>query len=87
MAYNYYICAIAHVFKTKTKNMKTITIILVLVIIYGFYQLARNQKVYRIRINWIKDKDFRFYKYTYNDMFEPSLKNWLGFKFPSESDY
>lgn len=61
--------------------------VLVLVIIYFFYQLARNQKVFKIRMNWIITNNPKFYKYTYDYMFEPGFRNWLGLKFPSESDF
>lgn len=68
--------------------METVVLIILAVIVINFfYQLARNKKVYRIRIDWIKDNDSRFYKYTYDDMFEPSLNNWFGIKFPSKSDF
>ena len=71
--------------------MKTILFIilgiLVLALIYCFYQLARNQKVYKIRINWIIKNDPRWDKHTYDDMFKPSLKNWFGLKFPNEKDF
>ena len=61
--------------------------ILVLALIYCFYQLARNQKVYEIRKDWIIEDDKKRYKYTYDYMFKPSFRNWLGLKFPSKSDF
>ena len=61
--------------------------ILVLALIYFFYQLARNQKVYEIRVEWRNENDPRWYKYTYDYMFKPSFRNWLGLKFPSKSDF
>lgn len=61
--------------------------ILVLGIIYCFYQLARNQKVYEIRTDWVNEDDPRWDKYTYDYMFNPSFRNWLGLKFPSKSDF
>lgn len=69
--------------------MKTELFILGLlsIIIYCLYQLARNEKVYKIRINWINKNDPRLDKYTYEDMFRPSFKNWFGLKFPKESDF
>lgn len=65
----------------------TLFIILVLVLIYCVYQLIRNQKVYEIRLGWINKGDPRFDKYTYEDMVNPSFKNWLGLKFPNENDF
>ena len=61
--------------------------IMVLASIYCFYQLARNQKVYEIRVDWINENDPRRDKYTYDYMFNPSFRNWLGLKFPSKSDF
>lgn len=60
---------------------------LVLALIYCFYQLARNQKVYEIRADWINEDGPRWYRYTYDYMFTPSFRNWLGLKFPSKSDF
>ena len=71
--------------------MRTVLLIilgvLVLALIYCFYQLARNQKVYEIRIDWVNEDDPRWSKYTYDYMFNPSFRNWLGLKFPSKSDF
>ena len=61
--------------------------ILVLALIYCFYQLARNQKVYEIRQEWIITNSPKRDKYTYDYMFNPSFRNWLGLKFPSKSDF
>jgi hypothetical protein len=67
--------------------METLLIILVLALIYCFYQLARNKKVYDIRMDWIKENDPRWDKYTYDYMFKPSFRNWFGLKFPIKSDF
>lgn len=71
--------------------METILFIIlgspVLVLIYCIYQLKRNQKVYKIRTKWINEGDPRWDKYTYDYMFKPSFKNWLGLKFPNENDF
>ena len=71
--------------------MKTIAVILlfpsVLVFAYGVYQLIRNEFVYRIRAEWFKRDDKRWYKYSYDFMFEPSSHNWFGLKFPTEKDF
>jgi len=65
----------------------TILLILILILIYGFYQLKRNQKIYKIRIKWIETDDSRWDKYTYKYMLNPNLKNWFGIKFPNEKDF
>ena len=71
--------------------MKTIGIILlflsVLTATYALYQLIRNEFIYRIRVEWIKTDDKRWYKYSYDFMFEPSSHNWFGLKFPTEKDF
>ena len=54
---------------------------------YCFYQIARTEKVYKIRINWIDTKDSRYPKYTYNEMFIPSPSNWFGLKYPNDSQF
>lgn len=61
--------------------------LLVPVLIYCFYQLVRNHAVYRIRKKWILSDDERWYKYSYEFMFDRSKHNWHGIKFPRESDY
>ena len=65
----------------------TLYIISLLVPIYLFYQLVRNQKIYKIRIDWINEDDPRWYKYTYGYMLYPSFRNWFGLKFASKSDF
>jgi predicted PurR-regulated permease PerM len=59
----------------------------ILILIYLFYQLARNNKVYNIRIKWIYNDDKRYGKYTYNEMFKASHRNYLGLKYPNEKDF
>lgn len=67
--------------------MVYITVIFGLVFIYGFYQFARNDKIYAIKIKWINNKEQKNDKYSYNYMFGPSKHNWYGLKFPAESDF
>lgn len=55
--------------------------------LYVFYQLARNKKIYKIRTHWRRKYDPRIEMYSYEYMFNPSFKNWLGFKFPNENDF
>jgi len=64
-----------------------ILLVLVLALIYCFYQEERNRKVSKIRKNWIMTNNPKIHKYTYDYMFDPSFKNWLGLKFPTESDF
>ena len=58
-----------------------------LALIYCSYQLARNEKVYKIRRDWILTDNPNWSTHTYDYMFNPSHKNLWGLKFPSESDY
>lgn len=71
--------------------METLLLIIigisVLGIIYWIYQFARDQKVYEIRQDWIITDNPKKDKYTYDYMFNPSFRNWLGLKFPSKSDF
>lgn len=61
--------------------------ICVLAVIYSFYQMARNDKVFNIRRKWILESDERWLKYSYSTMFEPKQENWYGLKFPNEKDF
>lgn len=56
-------------------------------ILYCLYQLLRNQKVYEIRIKWIRTQDKRYGKYSYSEMFVQSAKNWFGFRWPKDEHY
>jgi len=62
--------------------------LLLLFLIYAVYQLIHNSAVYKIRIKWINENRWSiYYKYTYDEMFDPNKSNWYGLKFPKESDY
>lgn len=69
--------------------MFTFFLLLPLIIcVYFVYQLIRNQKVYNIRIKWLRNDELdRHMRYTYNEMMDPNKKNWYGLKFPNEKDY
>jgi hypothetical protein len=73
---------------TLTLNLLlTAVYFFILIFIYLFYQIARNHKVYSIRIKWINDDDKRYPKYSYDEMYLPSFKNYLGLKYPNEKDF
>ena len=61
--------------------------LLFVALIYTVYQGFRNDKVLKIRLNWIWTMDMRRYRYTYDEMFKPSLKNWFGLKWPRDKDF
>ena len=61
--------------------------ILLIIILYLFYQLIRNTKVFLIRDKWLFSFDNRIDKYTYEEMFLPSPKNIFGFKFPQDKHF
>lgn len=74
--------------------METISLILYILLgvcfislIYTVYQFSRNNAVYSIRIKWLDDGDRRFFKYTYNEMFNPSKDNMFGLKLPKDVDF
>ena len=58
-----------------------------LVLFYCLYQILRNNKVYNIRTKWTSQRSELWYKYTYDEMYIPSRKNWYGFKYPNEKDF
>ena len=60
---------------------------LILTTINLFYQLSRNEKVYKIRIKWIVSGDCRHDKYSYDEMFKASRHNLFGLKYPNEKDF
>lgn len=61
--------------------------ILLPLMIYFLYQLVRNAAVYRIRRRWIMRDDERWYRYSYEFMFDPSKQNLHGIKYPRESQF
>ena len=64
-----------------------LVILCFLALIYGFYQLIRNNAVFKIRIKWIDEDDSRHDNYTYNEMFAINKHTWYGLKYPKESQY
>lgn len=54
---------------------------------YIFYQMKRNDMVAEIRMNWIHQDDERWDKYSYDYMYNPSIRNWLGLKFPKDEHF
>lgn len=59
----------------------------ILGLLYCTYQLIRNAMVYKIRVKWIYSNDKRYYKYSYDYMFEPHKRNWYGLKLPFDSSF
>jgi len=55
--------------------------------VYGIYQILRNEKVFQIRVSWIENRDTRRQEYTYGEMFNPTMHNLFGLKFPNEKDF
>ena len=55
--------------------------------IYILYQMIRNNKVLKIRLKWIADKDPRIEQYSYSKMNRASKKNWLGLIYPNENQF
>lgn len=56
-------------------------------ITYCLYQIWRNKRVYDISMGWIDNSDPRHYIFSYEFMFEPSLSNWWGLKFPRDKHF
>lgn len=67
--------------------ISTILIVIFFLMLYLIYQLARNNKVYLIRHDWISSNDRRYIDYTYNYMFDADKHNWYGLKYPKESHF
>ena len=55
---------------------------------YIFYQMFRNEEVYKIVTKWVDNKKYdRCEKYSYDYMMKPNRCNWYGLKWPNEKDY
>ena len=67
--------------------IKLVITLLLLAVFYCLYQLLRNQEVFRIRTEWTYERSELWHKYTYDEMMNPSRKNWYGFKYPNEKDF
>ena len=72
----------------------TLIIVLLILLFYAFYQFIRNQyqfirnqKVFEIRARWIDDKDDRWFKYSYDFMYNPKGHNWYGLRYPKDKHY
>lgn len=58
--------------------------ILLLALFYVIYQLIRNNAVFKIRRKWRDRGDCRWYKYSYEDMYDPKKENYFGLQYPKE---
>lgn len=58
-----------------------------IVTLYLTYQIFRTHRVYKIRCKWIDTDDKRRFKYSYEYMFNPSMHNLYGFKFPKDKQF
>jgi len=67
--------------------LTSILSMLYLVLIYCLYQLLRNEATYKIVRNWLDSDDKRYYRYSYDFIFDPSRHNRFGFQFPKESNF
>jgi len=67
--------------------MEIIIFIISLIFIYLFYQFARNEAVFKIRLKWINEDDKRWETWSYDQMYAPSRHNWYGIKYPKEFHY
>jgi len=68
--------------------MKILLVIgLLISVCYILYQFFRNEAVYRIRMNWMHNRDSRHDKYTYSEMYKPSLKNYFGIRYPKDKHF
>ena len=62
-------------------------VVLFLIQFYLIYQLERNYKVLKIRKKWYYNDNPKLKKYSFDEMLDPSFKNWFGFKYPNEKDF
>ncbi len=53
---------------------------------YGF-QIIRNNKIHKIRKEWLESGDSRVFTYDYYNMVAPRKNNYFGFRIPQDSDY
>jgi len=70
--------------------MNWIYVLMAVALAYCGYQILRSEQVFRIRLRWIysdRGMDPRYDEYTYGEMFNPSLSNWFGLKYPREKHF
>lgn len=67
--------------------MSNLIFYLLLFLIYLLYQGKRNDAVYKIRMSWVNNQDKRRYKYSYDYMFMPKLKNYFGLQYPKDKHF
>lgn len=67
--------------------LRIFQLILFIIWFYSIYQIARNNKVASIRTKWIYNNDSKWYKYSYDEMFDPSKNNLYGLLWPNEKHY
>ena len=54
---------------------------------YLIYQRHRCDAIMGIFYLWIIKQDPRYFDYTFEEMYNPTLKNWFGLKWPREKDF
>jgi len=59
----------------------------VLLLSFLFWQIFRNNKVYKIRALWIATNDDRWYLYSFGEMTNPNKYNKFGIKYPKDKDF
>lgn len=62
-------------------------IIVTILLSYFLFQFYRNNKVFLIRVKWIRAEDERYEQYSYDSMYDPSKSNWWGLKIPKEKHF
>ena len=77
----------SNIVENKKEMILLIIIFAITFLIYMSFQFVRINKVAEIRTKWIYSGDFRYWKYTFGDMCDPSIRNWFGLKIPKECHY
>jgi len=54
---------------------------------YFLYQIIRIQRIFKIRMKWIKDGDRRYDTCSHKYMADPNKDNWYGFRLPMDKHY
>lgn len=68
--------------------IKIMAILNLIFVLYMIYQLFRNKEICNIRNIWIRDSDYRWFKYDYDrDMFYPNKNNWFGLRYPKDEHF
>lgn len=59
-----------------------------LFLLYNILQMIRNEMVFKIRMKWTNEGDYKkWLKYSYDKMLKPNKQNWYGLKLPKEKDF